>query len=200
MTNQPAWTSGPRFTAGFSLIEISIVTAIILLVAIIGVPAVTAYVVENKVPRVAEELQRFVLRLKVGAQGAGPTPYQDVRNAALAQVMRRSGVLTVNGDDDSADVSHGLGGAGRNGDGVVTLAPASSGAAFMLTLNNVNEAACPSLSSILQRIADSATISSPRGNAVIKNAIATPPVDYSAVYAQDHCDEGDTNTFSFTFR
>ena len=200
MMIRTARTSIPPHAEGFSLIEISIVTAIILLVAIIGVPAVTAYVVENKVPRVAEELQRFVLRLKVGAQGAGPTPYQDIRNTALAQVMRRSGVLTVNGDDDSADVAHGLGGAGRNGAGVVTLVPASSGAAFTLTLNNVNEAACPSLASILQRSAESATISSPRGNAVIKNAVTTPPVEYSAVQAQDLCDEGDTNTFSFTFR
>src|SRR5690606_19637287 len=34
---------------GFSLVEVSIVTAIILIVSIIGIPAINAYVIENKV-------------------------------------------------------------------------------------------------------------------------------------------------------
>ena len=44
-----------RAQGGFSLIEISIVTAIIMLIAIVGIPSVQSYVIENKVPRVAEE-------------------------------------------------------------------------------------------------------------------------------------------------
>jgi len=39
---------------GFSLIEISIVTTIMMLLAIVGIPAIQGYVVESKVPRVAE--------------------------------------------------------------------------------------------------------------------------------------------------
>ena len=55
---------------GFSLIEISIVTTIIMLIAILGIPAIQSYVIESKVPRVAEELQRFVARMKATTQGS----------------------------------------------------------------------------------------------------------------------------------
>ncbi|MEI2416107.1 prepilin-type N-terminal cleavage/methylation domain-containing protein [Orrella sp. JC864] len=188
---------------GFSLIEVSIVTAIILLIAVIGVPAVTAYVVENKVPRVAEELQRFVLRLKVGAQGAGPMPYASVQTGVLAEAMRTSGVLTVNGSagmGGSAVVAHGLGGAGEGGNGVVTVQPVDGGAAFSLTLSNVNRAACPALPSILQRLAETVRIETSRGGGYAKNDRGTVPLAYSAITAQNLCNAGDDNLFEFTFR
>ncbi|MFM7010852.1 MAG: prepilin-type N-terminal cleavage/methylation domain-containing protein, partial [Betaproteobacteria bacterium] len=54
----------PHAQRGFSLIEISIVTTIVMLIAILGIPAIQSYVIESKVPRVAEELQRFVARMK----------------------------------------------------------------------------------------------------------------------------------------
>ncbi len=52
----------PRWSCqqGFSLIEISVVAAILLIVAVIGVPAIQGYVVESRVPKLAEALQRFV--------------------------------------------------------------------------------------------------------------------------------------------
>jgi len=55
--------------SGFSLVEISIVTTIVMLIAILGIPAIQSYVIESKVPRVAEELQRFVARMKATTQG-----------------------------------------------------------------------------------------------------------------------------------
>ena len=36
-----------RAQGGFSLIEISIVTALIMLIAIVGIPSVQSYVIEN---------------------------------------------------------------------------------------------------------------------------------------------------------
>ena len=50
----------PARQRGFSLVEVSIVTAIVLLISIASIPAINSYVIENKVPRVGEELQRFV--------------------------------------------------------------------------------------------------------------------------------------------
>lgn len=47
---------------GISLIEVAIVTAIVVLVVIIGISALGAFVIEHKVPKVAEALQRFALR------------------------------------------------------------------------------------------------------------------------------------------
>ena len=55
--------SGAARQRGFSLMEVSIVTAVVLLIAIVGIPAIGAYVIENKVPKVGEELQRFVCLL-----------------------------------------------------------------------------------------------------------------------------------------
>ena len=71
---------------GFSLIEVSIVAAIILLAAIIGIPAIGNYVIENKVPEVGRELQRFVVRTKTNAQGAGTTPYAEVDTGRTLKV------------------------------------------------------------------------------------------------------------------
>ena len=73
---------------GFSLIEISIVTTIMMLLAIVGIPAIQGYVVESKVPRVAEELQRFVARLKVTTNGFGASPYAGVDTRVLANSLR----------------------------------------------------------------------------------------------------------------
>ncbi len=106
---------------GFSLIEVSIVAAIILLAAIIGIPAIGNYVIENKVPEVGRELQRFVVRTKTNAQGAGTTPYAEVDTGTLANAVRDSSVLSVNGTGAAAVVAHGLGGAGTSGNGVITV-------------------------------------------------------------------------------
>lgn len=193
--------AGAAGQGGFSLIEVSIVTAIILLIAVVGVPAVNAYVIENRVPRVAEELQRFVLRLKVGAQGAGSGPYAGVGTRLLGQNFQRSGVLSVAGEGDGAQVAHGLGGSGRGGDGVVTLVPENgAGDAFVLRLGEVNDAACPALASILQRLAEQVSVSSDKGTTLLKSDLVNPRIAYSAVLAQAACSDGDSNAFSFVFR
>ncbi|PAX96081.1 prepilin-type cleavage/methylation domain-containing protein, partial [Bordetella pertussis] len=91
--------------AGFSLVEVSIVTAIVLLVAIIGIPAIGSYVIESKVPRVGEELQRFVARTKANAQGDGAAPYTGIGTASLAHALRDSSVVSVRGEGASATVA-----------------------------------------------------------------------------------------------
>ena len=80
---------------GFSLIEISIVTTLMMLIAIIGIPAIQGYVIENKVPRVAEEMQRFVARMKANTNGFGANPYLGLDSGALANALRTSGVVSV---------------------------------------------------------------------------------------------------------
>ena len=190
---------------GFSLVEVSIVTAIILLISIAAIPAIGSYVIENKVPKVGEELQRFIARAKANAQGGGSAPYRGMSTATLANGVRNSSVLSVDGTGASAVVAHGLGGSGRAGNGVVTLAPTTLaggavGSAFEITLNNVNDAACPSLASMLQRVSDQIRISSNGGSAIVKNTLAVPSVTYDAAYADEQCVAGDSNTFVFTVR
>lgn len=190
---------------GFSLMEVSIVTAIVLLIAIVGIPAIGGYVIENKVPKVGEELQRFVASMKINAQGGGVTPYTGLDTGALANALRDSTVLSVQGMGAAASVAHGLGGSGTSGSGVVQVEPASvdgagMGSAFTLTLTNVSHAACPALASVLQRVSEIISISGSSGAKVVKDSIATPATPYRAAQAQAQCSQGDVNTFVFTAR
>ena len=191
--------------AGFSLIEISIVTTIMMLIAIVGIPAIQGYVIESKVPRVAEEMQRFVARLKASTHGFGASPYAGVDTGTLVNALRTSSVVSVSGQGSGATIAHGLGGSGSNGRGVILIAPqsiagAATGAAFSLTLNDVSHAACPGLASILQRIAETVTIADQSGPVMVKNATLEPPMHYNAILADAQCASGDRNTFVFTIR
>jgi len=186
--------SRPRKTSGFSLVEVSIVTAIILIVSIIGIPAINGYVIENKVPEVAGELQRYVARTKANGQGTA-NPYADIDTSHLGRSLRGSSVVAV----DAATfgrVAHGLGGNGTSS-GLITVAASDGGASFTLTLDAVNDAACPALSSLLQRVAERIEIGG-AGNTVVKDARAATPLAYSPLAAQEACRTGDLNTFAFT--
>ena len=190
---------------GFSLIEISIVTTIMMLLAIVGIPAIQGYVVESKVPRVAEELQRFVARLKVTTNGFGASPYENVDTRVLANSLRGSSVVAVSGEGAGANVAHGLGGPGVSGRGVVRIAPyalsgAPFGSAFLLTLNDVNHAACPGLASILQRIAEVVRISGTAGPVTVKDSLQQPVAAYNPLLADAQCLSGDRNIFEFVIR
>lgn len=195
----------PKQQRGFSLIEISIVTTIMMLLAIVGVPAIQGYVVESKVPRVAEELQRFIARLKMTTHGFGASPYASVDTTVLANALRGSSVVSVTGTGRSAHVAHGLGGSGVSGRGVIQIAPyavsgAPSGSAFLLTLNDVNHAACPGLASVLQRIAEVVRISGAGGPVTVKNSLQDPVASYNPMLADAQCLQGDRNEFEFVIR
>jgi len=175
-------------------VEVSIVTAIILIVSIIGIPAINGYVIENKVPEVAGELQRYVARTKANSQGTA-NPYADIDTSHLGRSLRGSSVVAV----DAATfgrVAHGLGGNGTS-TGLISVAASDGGASFTLTLDAVNDAACPALSSLLQRVAERIEIGG-AGNTVVKDARAATPLAYSPLAAQEACRTGDLNTFAFT--
>jgi type IV pilus assembly protein PilA len=175
---------------GLSLIEVSIVTAIVLLLAIIGVPAIGAYVVENKVPKVGEEVARFILQTKVNAPNVSATPYHGIDTVNFANLVRDSSIFAVSGSGSTLKVLHGLG-----TEGEVSVAAEDAGASFSVTLTNVHNAACPSIASILQRVTDSMTVAAEgAGATVIKSA----SVLYSALAAESRCSKGDVNTFVFT--
>ncbi|MBJ7264281.1 MAG: prepilin-type cleavage/methylation domain-containing protein [Burkholderiaceae bacterium] len=186
---------------GISLVEVAIVTAIVVLVAIIGIPAVGAFVIEHKVPKVAEAVQRFAVRTQVNAQDGGDAPYLGLDTGVLARALRENTVFDVRGTGAGASVAHGLGQGG-----VLTLAPGRSqaggaGTAFTLTLTRVNHAACPALASILQGTAGMVRlVATGGGGIVLKNAWATPQQRYSAARTAQACTHGDANDFVFEYR
>lgn len=190
---------------GFSLVEVSIVTAIMILLSIIGIPAIQGYVIENKVPQLAGEMQRVISRLKVASIGLGATPYAGLSNAVLANALRDSSIVAVTGQGAQATVGHGLGGSGRNGEGVIqlaaqALASGSHGSAFELVLNNVNHAACPVLASVLQRVASVVIVAGQSGAVEVKNTSVEPARHYQPLLADAQCARGDRNTFTFIIR
>lgn len=178
-----------RAQSGYSLVEVSIVMAIVLLLAIIAIPTVRAYVIESKVPKVGEELARFITHTRVNASSTSAGPYTAVANTSLANMLRESGLFAITGSAASPTVRHGLG-----GDGEVNVAPADSGEAFTLTLTKVNHAACPTIASMLQRLADTVTLTPQGGSAsTLKDATTS----YNALETEQRCSQGDSNTFSF---
>src|SRR5690606_28151690 len=175
---------------GFSLIEVSIVTAIVLLLAIIGVPAIGGYVVENKVPKVGEELARFILQTKVNAPNGSSAPYRGIATSNFASMVHDSSIFSVTGTGSGTKVLHGLGTSGE-----VSVAEADSGAAFPITLSRVHDAACASIASVMQRVSDSITVASD-GQAA--TTVKDESTHYSALAAESYCAAGPVNTFVFT--
>ncbi|KCB30310.1 type 4 pilus major pilin [Bordetella hinzii] len=180
---------------GFSLIEISVVAAVLLIVAVIGVPAIEAYVVESRVPKLAEALQRFVVRARIAGMG-GSAPYAGMDTAFLAEAMRESGVLSVSGQGAAATVRHGL------GEGGITMASGSrpgeaAGSAFTLTLDRVHAAACPGLAAAMQGLASRVSVQGKGEAVLVKNAEASPVLAYDGSRASAQC--AARNTFVFTF-
>ena len=173
-----------RYQRGFSLVEVAIVTAIVLLLAIIGIPTIGNYLVENKVPKVGEEMARFVLHTQVNASSGGAEPYSAIDTESFARMVRDSGLFIVSGSEAATVVSHGLGSGG-----VVEVQPVDLGATFSISLTNVSHVACPSIASIMQRVSSKMTVA----GVTIKDA-STP---YSAVQTEAECEHGDVNDFVF---
>lgn len=178
-----------QMQAGFSLVEISIVMAIVLLLAMIAIPTVRTFVIESKVPKVGEELARFILHTKINASTGSSLPYEGIGNVSMANMLRDSGIFSITGSTADPVVRHGLG-----SDGEVTVAQADAGEAFAITLSKVNHAACPSIASVLQRLSDSIVLTPQGGSAtVVKDA----DTQYSALETETRCTQGDANTFVF---
>lgn len=190
-TSKPSRASLPvsKGQEGFSLIEVSLVTAIVLLLAVIAVPAINNYVVENRVPKVAEELARFMLNSEIAAPTSTLNPYTHIDMNTLAHYVTESGVLDVRGQGGSTRILHGLG-----KDGQITLQAIEQGERYLLVLDKVHHAACPGIASVLQRVSHHIEIASGSGAASVVKGDGT---SYNALTARAACGRGNVNTFSF---
>lgn len=188
---------------GFSLVEVSMVTALMILIAIVGIPAIQGYVIENRVPRVAEDLQRFVARLKVSAMGAGVSPYLQVGQTTLINGLRDAAAIQI--QSKGHWVQHGLGATRRENRSSILLAPAASpggpeGSAFKIVITDVNHAACPALAAVLQRLAIQVKVGGHGPLTEVKNVAVKPGREYDPILADSQCGSGDVNTFEFVIQ
>jgi type IV pilus assembly protein PilA len=191
---QSLWRrSTKRSQAGFTLIELGVVLLIIGVLGLFAFPRINGYLISSKVDPTAKDLAAAVLRMRVNAEGTGPTPYAAMNTAVLANTLRdRTTVMTVDGEGAAATVTHGLGATGA----AITVAPATittAGDSYAMTMV-ANKAACPSFAAILRNVSQIITIN---GTAVhsIPGGIA-----FNGQTAENLCTAGDTNTFVFTVR
>jgi len=165
------------------------VTAIVLLLAVIGIPAIGGYLIENKVPKVGEDIVRFILHAQVGAFDGTGSPYVSMNTEAAARYLSDSSVINVRENAGTARILHGL---GNNGE--LTVAAHGGGTAFAIVLSNVHHVACPSIASVLHRVSDSITLAAEGQSATV---LKDDTVTYSALAAQQRCGKGHSNTFTF---
>ncbi|MCB5362921.1 prepilin-type cleavage/methylation domain-containing protein [Pusillimonas sp. CC-YST705] len=179
---------------GDALVNLMLAVMIMILLAVIGIPAINGIVIEGRTPDVAAELQRFMARMRAMGTTGTNLPYSNVSNASnLAPATREATTLRTTGNI----VAHRLGGTGTGNSGTVSLAAANLagaglGSAYSLTVTDVHDKACPTLASIMSTSSEEMTLN---GNA-IKNT-TTP---YNAADAQQHCVDGENNDFVFTAR
>lgn len=175
---------------GFTLIELTTVIAIIGILAIAALNAISSYVISGKVGPGASEMLRGMQKMKINAEGGGATPYAAASTSGYANVMRNGGVFSVIGTGAAATLDNSFRAIGASAVAVAPATIVSLGDAYSITLSNVNDAACPSLAGSVQRGAEIISIN----GTVVKPAGG----GYNGIAAADACTQFDTNTFVFT--
>lgn len=182
---------------GFTLVELLIVLAIIAVIAIFGVPFMRGIIIQGKTEPTASDINKVATKMRTNFAGQGTTPYNNLGAAAAATANFANSArglassLTITGSGATATVQHDIGATGAQ----IAVAPGTIttlGDSFTVTVNDVNEAACPGLAAQLSKAAEVITIN----GTSVKAAGAT----YNGGTAQNLCTTGDTNDYVFTFR
>jgi len=177
---------------GFTMIELTVVIGLVAVLMIIGIPFVRNFMIDGKVPKVADDITKVATKLRTNFSGQGATPYTSISTASFANTAKgMASVLIINGSGATATVTHDIGATGST----VTAASATittAGDSFAVTVNDAAEAACPSLAAGISKAAERITINGTTVKAVGGN--------YNGATASTACTAGDTNDFVFTFR
>lgn len=191
--------SFPKKQRGNYLLSIGIGIMLTAILAAWAIPRIQQYLIEAKIPSVAEDTQRFISRLMINTAGTGGSPFNGLTQQYFANAVRGGSLLVetsaggVAGEGSGGTtVRHDLGG-GQTGTIVLT----ENGTSFTLTFNNVNTAACPGLATSMQRSVDEISIN----GTLVKDTDQTTKVvntGYVTGQAAGLCNTGDENTFAFT--
>ncbi|MEJ8837674.1 type 4 pilus major pilin [Ramlibacter sp. AN1133] len=177
---------------GFTMVELIVVLGIIALLAIFGMPFARALIIDGKVPDVAQDINKTATKVRNSYAGGGATPYSSINTAGFANLSRGlAGSITVTGTGAAATMSHDIGQTGST----ITVASntiTTAGDSFAVTMNTVNEAACPSLAAQLGKAAEQISIN----GTVVKAVNGT----FNSATASTACTTGDGNTYVFVFR
>lgn len=176
-----------RSLRGWTMLEIGVVLAIMAILALLSVPRVDAYLTEGKVPKVADDLRRFMARSRINAAASADpnSAFQTANQRAFALAVAGSTAMSAN--TSTYVVSHNLGSGG-----VVRFTSADGGRGYNLSLDKVSQVACPMLPGLLARDSNKISVNGQE----LKNT--ETPVNFNANSAEAACLDGDENTLVFT--
>lgn len=187
---------GKKSQQGNYLLSIGMGIMVMAILAVWGVPKIKDYLIEGAIPSVAEETQRFIAKVKINSAGSGTDPFTGLDQEYFARAVRGGSLQVgdVSGQGTGGEVvRHGLGGGSAG-----TIEISETGDSFALTFENVNQAACPSLATALQRTVDDISIN---GTAVkTTDDDMNVELAYIASTAASACSDGDVNEFIFTIK
>jgi type IV pilus assembly protein PilA len=176
-------------SSGFTLVEMIVVVAIVGVMLILGFPYLQAAMSDSKVPTAGADLQKIITVVSQNHVG-GNAGYASASTTELATItVGMSAMFTPN--SALTAVSHNLGASsGALTMGPTTISAANDGA--VLTLSGAARGTCPGIVAALQHVALVMTINTTNVKAV--------GGAYNATAAQVACNDGDTNTYTFSFK
>lgn len=187
-----------RAQRGFTLVELTLVIAIIGILVAFATPFVRGLLIEGRVDPTAQDIIKITNSMRAAAASTGSnTPYTNLGAPAAATAVfantgrGKANTITIAGTGNTATAQHQLGATGAQ----ITVAQATIttlGDSFTVTLPTVNEAACPGLATQLSKVAEAITINGTSVKAVGGR--------YNGAAAQNACTAGDNNTYVFAFR
>jgi len=186
-----------RGSRGFTMIELLVVLAIILVLGILAQPYARGIIINGKVDPTAGDISKIVAKLRSNFSGQGTTPYTNMGAATAATaVFANTGrglvsALSISGEGATATIAHDIGSTGSQ----LTVSQATIttlGDSFSVSVPTVSDAACPGLAASLSKSAEAITVN----GALAKGANGV----YNGGIAQNACVAGENNTFVFTFR
>ncbi|MEY2659727.1 MAG: hypothetical protein RLZZ123_899 [Pseudomonadota bacterium] len=182
---------------GFTLGELLLVLVIIGVLAVVGFRSVQPIIISGRVQATATDMNSAIQRVVSAANAAGggaTVTYTGFATAQLIPFLSSSNMFRINGTVLNHRLSTGTTPTVTAAVGTPTTGAASS--ILNVTFNQVHDAACVDLTSLLQT---AAVIVSVNGTSVKDSTAATPTV-YNGVTASTNCTGGSTNTLVFSFQ